>query len=1052
MCSVSGVIVFGLRFVSSLCAGKKPWHERSCGLFPSRSHFGSSCRGGLLQAIAVRRSRVSLGLVGAMSDKDFGFLDQLVAPALAVVPKTEPDPDSEQEETSFATASSAAASSKKEAPVAKRRRKLGPLPKANLAQEVKAEGAEDVERLSPSCFGCGRLRDTSPDFRNPVEKVVWLYPDGRGCWCQDCHTVFRTSYQHQHTLRLFERWLRQEANLLDFQLHLFAYVTLSVFLRDGGIIRRQDVTDRVDLLHVFASFLGIPLQPSVMTFLDPEVPLDSASDTRSLFAVETETGVRLAMWKPLLPALAAFAAQPFQRPFFNSWQAFPPTQEQDRVLVQPFVGASPRALLPAVAKTTAVADTGSQAATEASRLDIRLGLLLEKAKKMMAPFESEDWVSLKEGPMAKLMADAAAMQTEASNRGNEKVYRSAGSLATGLCTAKEFAKYLRDHSKNKQPFGRCVELADPAAATAKWLAQQLQMQPSASFTLLALKAGFVQQFLVATSLEQATKHLIDNGLADVFKKQCKLTGKQEHVLSPSLWMRSCFFDALQKTFSKECPDSEEASPVIAEVLADLVAADSLLKDAKPTGFIDEFLLDVSSFVTVLGFGAGKTNPEQTQKHVSEAVSRVTTADYLNFHRGLAQSRVWQRSLTAAAACLQTSSQDSLGDGKLARAHAILQDIRLPHVRESADDAAVGRTAVVENAALLTDGSVVDALGESLGAMSEAMSLWSSVRCETQVVSIRQWAAEIVKAIDGVHELLWLCVAGVIDQCDMSKDAEWTKEQAELLTHSLELLTDDEALLELCGNTFKLMTTLPACACGQEDMEVWARRLQEEIPNSIRARGSVTNVLDLLSGGGLGEEDSVALVAEWRLLRSGGSQQQSPLAHLMEVLAAVEKVRQAGSSTKTEASEHDVTVTLLFNEAGAADAEQLTASLVVSLTLPTRLPLWPVFVRFRDIATESFQHILRKFGDALCLEHAHFNPPADAAAEADGWADAVRRLVTAEAVSVKSIAKVFSKSRDKWPCEAFRNHRRRGAGPFLHFQAKAVSLIRSAFRGFRVPVF
>ena len=517
-------------------------------------------------------------------------------------------------------------------------------------------------------------------------------------------------------------------------------------------------------------------------------------------------------------------------------------------------------------------------------------------------------------------------------------------------------------------------------------------------------------------------------------------------------MRSCFFDALQKTFSKECPDSEEASPVIAEVLADLVAADSLLKDAKPTGFIDEFLLDVSSFVTVLGFGAGKTNPEQTQKHVSEAVRRVTTADYLNFNRALAQSRVWQRSLTAAAACLQTSSQDSLGDGKLARAHAILQDIRLPHVLESADDAAVGRTAVVENAALLTDGSVVDALGESLGAMSEAMSLWSSVRCETQVVSIRQWAAEIVKAIDGVHELLWLCVAGVIDQCDMSKDAEWTKEQAELLTHSLELLPDDEALLELCGNTFKLMSTLPACTCGQEDMEVWARRLQEEIPNSSRARGSVTNVLHLLSGGGLGEEDSVALVAEWRLLRSGGSQQQSPLALLMEVLAAVEKVRQAGSSTKTEASEHDVTVTLLFNEAGAADAEQLTASLVVSLTLPTRLPLWPVFVRLRDIATESFQHILRKFGDALCLEHAHFNPPEDAAAEADGWADAVRRLVTAEAVSVKSIAKVFSKSRDKWPCEAFRNRRRRGAGPFLHFQAKAVSLIRSAFRGFRVPVF
>ena len=458
-----------------------------------------------------------------------------------------------------------------------------------------------------------------------------------------------------------------------------------------------------------------------------------------------------------------------------------------------------------------------------------------------------------------------------------------------------------------------------------------------------------------------------------------------------------------------------------------MAAEAVLKDAMPTGVVDEFLLDVSACVTVLAFGAGKSNLEQTPKQVAEATRRVTTSDYLNFHRALANARVWQRSLTAAAASLQASSQDSLGDGKLARAQSILQDSRLPHVQDSDDGNGDGRTAVVANAALLTDGSVVDALGESIAAMSEAMGLWSPVRCEAQVVSIGRWAGEIVDAISAVDELLWLAVQGVIAQCDLSEDVDWKKEQSDLLTHSLELLPDDDTLRELCGKTLQLMSTLPACVRQQGEMAVWSHKLQEKIPHSIRARGFVTNVLDLLNGGALSEGDAEALVEEWRLLRSGGSQKQLPLAHLMEVLAAVEQVRKAGL-TLAAVPVSDVTVTLVFCEGEADDAEELTASLQKALSLPAHLPHWPLFVRLRHIAAETFQHILRRFGDALCLEHAHFDPPADAAAEADGWADALCRLVKVEAVSVKSIAKVFSKSCDKWPCEDFRNRCRRGAGP------------------------
>ena len=959
--------------------------------------------------------------------------------------------------TGTGTASSRAvvAPEVKQAAGAKRRRKMGVPLQVDVAQEGQAAETEEDAGLIPVCLGCGRLRDLSADFRNPDEKVAWAYPDGRGQWCQDCHTVFRTCYQHQHTLRLLERWLKELCNLIDFQQHLFAYLSIQIVDNKQRILR-TDVEERLQLLLWAAAVLGVPLQPSMLTFVTPGEPLDAALDTRSLVPVETGTGIRVAVWKPLLPALAAFGAQPFPRPFFNRWQAFPPTTDQDRAFLLPFAGATPKAstFLPAVGVLTDVASAAGSAVNKGSKLEIRCGLLLAKAKELMAAFQSEEWGSLKEPNFKKLLNEAAVLQTEATNRGHEDVYRSASLLANGLCTAKEFVKQLRDHCKTKQPFGKCEELAEPAAATLKWLGEQLQIQPSASFRLLVLKAGFVQQFLVANSLEEATTHLINNGLADVFRKQSQDVGRNKVVLSPSLWLRSVFYDALQNVLSQECPESSEATEVIAEVHADLVAAEAVLKGTMPTGVVDEFLLELLSFVIVLAFGAGQPDPEQTPKQVAEAIRRVTTADYLNFSRGLFTARVWQRSLSAAAASLQASSQDSLGDGKLARALAILQDKRLPHVQKSLAGNPDDRTAVVDNAALLTDGSVVDALGESVAALIEALGLWSPVRCEAQVVSIGRWAGDMVDAISGVHELLWLAMEGVIAQCEMSEAAgHWTKEQADVLNHSLELLPDDEALTELCRKTWQLMSTLPACIRQQVEMPVWEGKLQTEIPHSIRARGLVMNLLDLLSGGGFGEEGSDALVEQWRLLRSGGSQKQSPLAHLMDVLAAVEQVRKA-CPTSAAVPASDVIVTLLFREGEAADAEELTASLQSALSLPTDLPHWRLFVRLRQIATESFQHILGKFGEALCYQHAHFDSPADAAAEADGWADAVSRLVKVEAVSVKNVAKVFSTSRDKWPCEACRTRCRREAGPVAGPPSKECSyiLVRSVIRDFRVQVF
>ena len=142
---------------------------------------------------------------------DLEFFDKLV------VAKEEPNEEA-------APAAEGAGVAEVVSPAAKRRRRQ---PKGEAASAGGAAPKSDVWQDNVNCIGCGRQRETGKAFLNKEVDVVWAYPDGRGSWCHDCFCTWRTGYAHEHTLRLFEKWLMFPDNFKDFQVHLLAWVTLA---------------------------------------------------------------------------------------------------------------------------------------------------------------------------------------------------------------------------------------------------------------------------------------------------------------------------------------------------------------------------------------------------------------------------------------------------------------------------------------------------------------------------------------------------------------------------------------------------------------------------------------------------------------------------------------------------------------------------------------------------------------------------------------------------------------------------------------------------------
>lgn len=183
---------------------------------------------------------------------------------------------------------------------------------ADPAADGGSEGGVSPGKLDSSvdegnrvCVGCQRSSQTGVDWFDQTKPVSWAFNSGRGHWCRECHSLWRTSYSHAHTLHFFGKHIKEnERNFAEWEISLVAY--LSLMAEQVGRITAAAVTQRVSSLRFATNLLGLSMKPSIFV---PAASLSKSSgsvipkpskDPKDLAVMMADDGsFRLGMWCPL---------------------------------------------------------------------------------------------------------------------------------------------------------------------------------------------------------------------------------------------------------------------------------------------------------------------------------------------------------------------------------------------------------------------------------------------------------------------------------------------------------------------------------------------------------------------------------------------------------------------------------------------------------------------------------------------------------------------------------------------------------------------------------
>lgn len=661
--------------------------------------------------------------------------------------KREPDADTASFHTptkrGSETHSSAVPSEQPQSRSFKRRRSA----KLELGDEDDPEGAVACD---PACLGCGRGKRSGVDFLDGSRPVAWAFPDGRGHWCKDCHSTWRTAFSGSHTLPLFGAWLRVPDNLRAFQAHVLAYVTL--MHEDKKHITAGMIAERTSTISLTLRLLGIPMEPCVMLLLEdaigvhPPMPLPSDLNPNHFVTVRMLMGDRIALMVPdrIDPLCSTAISRPASTdgPLFGN-RAFLSTGStaDQEFLAEKFDAKAPPN--GTASSPCAVAPIGTDAVRpQLSKMEARLDVLTVTSTTIVDAFSMDQWELLKESSFTKVVRDLAQFKSQAESEADVPTIEKSDLWLAGMLAGKRFVKAYKDYIKCKAKFNRLVELAVPMRSFRTFLVDTAKRSIASSFELLYHKATFLCNFEKSHSLSSAIETMVKDGAPEVFAKaQADEDRRDCSRFSGEIWLRGVVLHVLGMMF-QEAAGGTTGERVIALHVELRSSRDSLQEHETFAKHVQGVIDDLNSLTLVLGCAAGYTNYSGTA--LNTAVKRLNSEHFAAFTEVVKECEVYKTATAAASTALQVSSKDGIADDKFDRAMAILLDCRQPHLANTVVDD--GDALMFENFGCVQDMSVVDSLDESMTKICEATKMWSPLRAEQKTSEIGKWAAEVVKQV------------------------------------------------------------------------------------------------------------------------------------------------------------------------------------------------------------------------------------------------------------------------------------------------------------------
>lgn len=166
------------------------------------------------------------------------------------------------------------------------------------------DAGSDVQtaEVGKQCMACYRTAGYDGSALGGNQPLTWLYADSRGLMCRDCGDIFRIAFKISMPPGVFDMWILEADNRLEWQRLLISYLSLK---REGiSHVNLTMLRSRQSLLTWLFDVLQLPFPSMQVVAADTEFLLDMAKDKNpGKYLLNTPSGiVGVVPWVPMSPA------------------------------------------------------------------------------------------------------------------------------------------------------------------------------------------------------------------------------------------------------------------------------------------------------------------------------------------------------------------------------------------------------------------------------------------------------------------------------------------------------------------------------------------------------------------------------------------------------------------------------------------------------------------------------------------------------------------------------------------------------------------------------
>ena len=628
--------------------------------------------------------------------------------------------------------------------------------KAAAAESPECAGLVKVEETGEDpdedkhCIGCGRSRLNGKCFIKNTP-LVWALPDGRGAWCRDCFSTWRTLYSPVVTLVLFAVWLQKPENARQFEFNFVALLSLKY----EGIERITEpaLLARKAMLEWVFKMLAIPLGPfQIMRLRD--VPSGQNMESARLVnlvlgAVDSpvrELGYMVSSTEKATEPQVVESFFNLRRPPDTSFLGLESRRKlatSNQEDIHAWRRCFPDEPVPGTSDQVVASNQPSGGMSQQQK---RILSQIAHARGILEGFGVTGWQSLKESSFTATCNKLVSLKVDMASLVSDAVLKDLEKWVVAMSGAKFFIKKYKEHVKSPTKEAKLKALHPSISNLVDFLYEN-NMQVDVTLNLLRLRVDFLCH--TSSSFRECFEHIAGLRLDDVLTT---VQAEGDGDVPANVWMRGLIFDKLATRLTEA--DVQKCDEFVQNVFADITWLRQALMALRSATKLEQLVTEIDHLLVMLRAQMDPTTVKASD--AKRAKQAMAGAEFAQLAGPLKESAVGKELMAAVSDLILRTSSDDTADGRFALARQALEDSRMFGVEVVAKDGA--QKILIRCASMVVEAepTIFNLSLDALHQVMDAKSLWSALRQEETGDDLVAWCTRLGQTL----------VAAEVIQCEL----------------------------------------------------------------------------------------------------------------------------------------------------------------------------------------------------------------------------------------------------------------------------------------------